>query len=545
MISIKKWVSTILCTVIFAGMLASCQKKPDGTDSDTPAITTDFETKSEFVPKPEDEEFVEDVEYPYDNTHAYIFAMPDKKTDLYTTNVSVTREFNLLRIQPTNWDPIISYTFQPDEQIDTAEYPYVAYRYKAKTNITRGLFYVVTDLHPTYPDNSITWFDVDTSGRWANRIYNMKEVNECWEGTLTTFRIDPINGEDLNAEIYLDRVGFFKTEEDAQAFLRAAEKMDHSISYKLSRGYSTVLIPAGATSAKVSAEDFLLSNTDLAPVKVGITPLVGIKNGDDIVPVPVSYINGAGYISYMAESKGEYCLYYPDKNPVTDADFVSVRGIMTDEMIASGTVTCKDVRTALQNTLLHFVIDDTDWAKGGFETGISNFDKSATGTDIAKAIYAYLNYLDADVYVDPDYCPDPNATNYIKVATGSGIVTDITAMSVTGEELAGVITRLVKAMLDQPVLPSNIKENTIKIGGWSHMFWDVTDADIRTLAECGINMLVTAGELDAEETARIIFQSGRKYGLQTLIKNYSPMDYNLERPVTIPLSCYAFYDFDS
>ena len=543
----KKAISLLLCINFIAVALIACQKPSTGTDTAT-ATTADnsfLETEPPFVLETEEEEPPEEIVYPYDNTHAYIFTMSDKKTDLTTINVSATREFNLLRIQPTNWDPIVSYTFQPGEQVDTTEYPYVAYRYKAKSTVTRGLFYVVTDLHPDYPDNSITWFDVDTSGEWTNRIYNMKEINECWEGKLTTFRIDPINGEDLNAEIYLDRVGFFKTEADAQAFLEAAEDVDYSISYKLTPGYTSVLVPAGSVNHSSVAADFTMSDTSLAPRKNGITPLVGIKNGDDVTPVPVSFVNGVGYISYMAETKGEYVLYYPNQEPATDADFVKVRGIMTDEMLRAEAVTLETVWSALRNTLVDRVDEPIAvWAASlGLDT--SNSQRVATATDISKAVYAYLNKLDADVYVDPDYYPAPNAIKAIKVASGSGIITDITASSLSGGELAGIMTRLVKAMLDQPVLPSNIKENTIKIGGWSHMFWDVTDADIKTLAECGINMLVTTGELDAEATARLVLQSGCKYGVQTLLKNYSPWDYNMESPTPIPLSCYAFYDFDS
>lgn len=573
----KKFVTMLLCVGILTGTLSACGsngKPADTTSSDTGAHTTiqtspdtdavtkptatpetdpetepetdpEVETEPPFVLETEEEAEPEEVVYPYDNTHAYVFAMCDKKTDLTTTNVSVTQEFNLLRVQPTNWDPIVSYSFQPSEQVDTAEYPYVAYRYKAKTTVTRGLFYVVTDLHPGYPDNSLTWFDVDTSGEWANRIYNMKEINECWEGTLTTFRIDPINGEDLNAEIYLDRVGFFKTEADAQAFLDAAEHVDYSISYTLSSGYSSVLVPAGSASSKSTAADFTMADTSLAPQKDGITPLVGLKHGNTVTPVPVSYVNGAGYVNYMAELEGEYVLYYPEKNPSSDKEFVEIRGIMTEDMLAQPQVTMRTVWYALRGTLVNQVDLTVDaWAES-LGMDISDPQKIATATDISKAIYAYLTYLDADVYVDPDYYPAPNAIKAIKVATGSGIITDITARSLSGEEFASVMTRLVKAMLDQPVLPSNIREDTIKIGGWSHMFWDVTDEDIKTLAECGINMLVTTGELDAEDTARLVLQSGMKYGVQTLLKNYAPWDYKIESPTPIPLSCYAFYDFDS
>ena len=321
---------------------------------------------------------------------------------------------------------------------------------------------MVTDLHPGYPDNSLTWFDVDTSGEWANRIFNMKEINECWEGTLTTFRIDPINGEDLNAEIYLDRVGFFKTEADAQAFLDAAENVDYSISYELSSGYSSVLVPAGSASAESFSADFLMADTSLATPKDGVTPIVGIRSGDTITPVPVSYVNGAGYINYMAETKGEYVLYYPDVNPMTDADFVKVRGILNETMLSANPVTLEIVWSALRNTLVDRVDEPiTAWA-ASWGMDISDPQKIATATDISKAIYAYLNHLDADVYIDPDYYPAPNAIKAIKVVTGSGIITDITASSLSGEELASVMTRLVKAMLGQPVLPSNIKENSIK-----------------------------------------------------------------------------------
>ena len=541
----KKAISLLLCISFMAGALAACQKPssdPADTRADNTTNGTVAETEPPFVLETEEEEPPEEIVYPYDNTHAYVFAMSDKKTDMAINHLSVTPEFNLLRIQPTGWDPIVAYSFLPAEQFDTAEYPYVAYRYKAKTTVTRGLFYVVTDLHPGYPDNSITWFDVDTSGEWANRIYNMKEINECWEGTLTTFRIDPIDGEDLNAEIYLDRVGFFKTEADAQAFLDAAENVDYSISYQLSSGYSSVLVPAGSVSSGSSSADFVMADTALAPDKEGVTPLVGIKNGDVITPVPVSFVNGAGYINYMAQVKGEYVLYYPEKNPVTDAEFVKVRGILTNAMLDDEKVTRETVWSALRNTLPDRVDQSaSDWAASlGLDT--SDPQKAATATDISKAVYAYLSHLGVEVYVDPDYYPAPNAIKAIKVATGSGIITDIRAASLSGEELAGVMTRLVKAMLGQPVLPSKVEDNGIKIGGWSYIDWYNIDENMKAAADCGINFLVTT---PSNANRRQLLYSGMKYGVQTLIYDYILWAYDAEHPAPFPTASYKYYEYDS
>ncbi|MBE6652441.1 MAG: hypothetical protein E7610_03365 [Ruminococcaceae bacterium] len=541
----KKAISLLLCISFMAGALVACQKPssdPADTRTDHTADSSAPETEPPFVLETEDEEPSEEIVYPYDNTHAYIFAASDKKSVWTSVDVNLTNEFNLLRLQPIGNDPIMRLDFVPEEQFSADEYPYVAYRYKATTTVPAGIFYVASTDYPTMTDAGLTWFSVNTQGEWTNLIVNMKEQNAYWSGQITAFRIDPINDMDTDAEIYLDRVGFFKTEKDAQAFLNAAYEVDHTTAYHLSNGVSDVLVPAGVASYGDMSADYLPADASLAPVKNGVIPLIGVRHGDQVSIVPVSYVNSVGYINYMAEAKGEYVLYYPEKNPVTDAEFVKVRGILTDAMLDDEKVTRETVWSALRNTLPDRVDQSaSDWAASlGLDT--SDPQKAATATDISKAVYAYLSHLGVEVYVDPDYYPAPNAIKAIKVATGSGIITDIRAASLSGEELAGVMTRLVKAMLGQPVLPSKVEDNGIKIGGWSYIDWYNIDENMKAAADCGINFLVTT---PSNANRRQLLYSGMKYGVQTLIYDYILWTYDAEHPAPFPAASYKYYEFDS
>lgn len=479
-----------------------------------------------------------------DDSHAYtFFGNDDKRSEWKVNSTTSYRELNTYKL---NGSSLIC-DFVQEEKFSAEEYPYMAYRYKATTQKTQGLVYVATSEHTVYNDAGLTWIPLNTTGEWTNHIVNLSDNNAYWEGTVNSVRLDAVHWiyDDPNSTVYVDRIGFFKTQEEAEVFLNLPNEIDFSKSQKIESGFVQVMIPANAAAAGDSVSDFMLADVSAAKAQNGTMPLVGIKEGNTVTPVPVSYVNAVGYINYMAETKGEYVLYYPEKNPSNDNEFVSIRGIMTEAMIAADEVTMENVWMALRNTMVNKGnANVSQWASSiGIDT--SNGNKAVTAKNIAKAIHAYMTYLDAEVFVDTNYVSASKLRDAEALAVGSGIITDINASTVSGKELASIIKRTVMAILDQPVGTSNIKKNAIKIGGWTHMTWKVDDAAMKQVADCGINMLMSVGDLENDNVLRQVLQSGRRYGIELLRYNYYPNNFTLSNPNLIPVTNYKYYDFDS
>ena len=116
--SYKFKITAVLFLLITALVLPSCAggdvvTTTAGTDTEKVTETqteqvTDTETETETETEAETEP---EPELPYDNTHAYIFAGSDKKSNWITQGAEVSREFNVLKMVPTNNDPMIYCSF--------------------------------------------------------------------------------------------------------------------------------------------------------------------------------------------------------------------------------------------------------------------------------------------------------------------------------------------------------------------------------------------------------------------------------------------------
>lgn len=537
----KKTIITAVSLILSAlFLLSSCEKTPDVTDTTAettaPAETTADETDTETE---EDETTAEPLPPPYDNTHAYIFADSDKQTTWSVSGAETAEMFGVLKMTPTNHDPMIYCTFVESERFDAKEYPFVAYRYNIKSRINVGVFFVASEDHPEFSDSGLTWVNLNNKGEWVNSVTDMRK-NPFWEGKIKAFRIDPVNdgNMDKNAVIYLDRVGFFKTEKDAKEFLEAASDPDLSKSVRVSDGFAGAYIPGNTLGLSDDVNAYLPKETGKAETKNGIQPLAALKLNGETKIIPVSYVNSVGYLSYMAEVPGEYTLFYPGKATAADEDFVTVRGIMSEDDIKTPAVTVNQVKGFLSNT---FAAPREGFFDG---SGIADGEKTASGEDIAVLISDYLKMLDMIPYTDPDL--KVKGKSKTDIAVCSGIVSDISAQSVSGKETASILTRMIKAMLNQPVLPSNIPDkDRILIGAWSHFSWKINDEELKKFADAGLNFMVTIGDIEQDETLRTVLNGCRKYGIPVVRMNYSPWKFKAKKPDQIPPSCFAYFDYDS
>ena len=535
---IKKYRTTAAAfTLIAALLLPSCAGGGDvttGAETEPVTVTgTEEPTETEKLTETETETEAA-PELPYDDTHAYLFASSDKKTGWVTQGADVSVEFNVLKMVPTNHDPMIYCSFDESERFDSQEYPFVAYRYSVKTYYTQGVFFVGSEAHPQFSDSGLTWIDLDNSGEWTDLIADMRG-NAFWEGTITAFRIDPLNGGTLDgkAVIYLDRVGFFKTEEDARDFLSAASEPDYSQSVGFSKGFAKAVIPGGVLSKGYDSNRYLMTAEQAAEIKDGTAPLVALKKDGVTTAVPVCYVNSVGFISYLAEQEGEYVLYYPETAGDGEEAFVRARGIMDDKDISSAALTAKRGAEILDRLLL------TGSAASEAKDG------PLTASDAAEMIGAFLSRINVIPYTDPDRRVK-DASGNANLAISSGIVENMTADTVSGKEYAGMMTRLIKAVLGQPVLRSNIRENGgITIGAWANFPFRVTDKTIKTFSECGLSLLVDLGGIERRDTIGEVLNSADKYGVKVLRYNYSPSNFKASKPDAIPSSDYEYYDHES
>ena len=150
------------------------------TDTE-PSTATDRETDTEPVTETGGDTTAAPEPPPYDDTHAYIFASNDKKTKWVSRGAEISREFNVLKMIPTDHDPMIYCTFDESERFDSQEYRFVAYRYSVTSSINQGVFFVGSEDHPDFSDSGLTWINVKNDGKWTDNVTDMSK-NAFWEG---------------------------------------------------------------------------------------------------------------------------------------------------------------------------------------------------------------------------------------------------------------------------------------------------------------------------------------------------------------------------
>ena len=533
---------------ILLALLLLCLTGCDAADAEEtvlPENETVIETETEAETAPPAEEAG------YDPAHAYIFANPEDAGVWISSQAEVAYEFGTMKMTPTGHDPILTCDFGEDEQFSAEEYEYVAYRYKAKCTLNRGVFFVASTNHPSFHDDGLTFFDVNTGNTWTNVIQSMSG-NAFWEDTITAFRIDPINGGewDEGSVIWMDRIGFFKTYKEAQAFLKEGKETEpEPTAVTLREGMTKVFVPKGILDPEYVAAEYLPADPD-NPGEDKLANLAYVEVNGEKTILPVSYENSVGFLSYMAEMPGTYGMatvaypqnfVFPDFVDEKEAMFCILRGILTNEDCAVETVTRGQFAAALQNTLL-LPMDHALFAP-------QNAEDPITMAEAAEMVGTYLDLLGASPYADSAYYPtDCTLTDAGKLACGSGILTVTDGKlqpdnTISGGELASLMRRLVLGVLDQPILPSNIDtKEKIRIGGWSNFTWAIDEEDIKTFADAGLNLMISTGDIERQGTLQTALNASAKYGVEILRHNYSPWNFDAASPAAIPSTCFEYFD---
>ncbi|MBQ9920911.1 MAG: hypothetical protein IJO52_01895, partial [Clostridia bacterium] len=209
------------------------------------AIFSSEEDAKNYTPDPSTE-----IEQPKKNTGAatpiWIFDNEEIVKDQSIAGADVMYTGGMLRMLPNGSDPIM--TLKLDVPFDTEEFPIFAYRHNTTSKVsTLGVFYSTdsgTDLSASYSPVTIA-----NNGSWSNTIVDLSDLalypKGTWSGNVTQMRIDPINGLDEDAVIYIDRLGFFRTTSEAYEFLsQGRSDIDYSESSSFRADLQKSIVPA-------------------------------------------------------------------------------------------------------------------------------------------------------------------------------------------------------------------------------------------------------------------------------------------------------------
>lgn len=127
----------------------------------------------------------------------------------------------VLTVTSTGNDPSFTIKFTNDQKVDCSEYKYVAFSFKTAVNSTKGAVFFGTDKYPGPKGDQFFDYTLNTDDEWHSYIINCSG-HEKWEGTLDLIRIDPHNANVYReGDMHFERIGVFKTEEEARAFLQS------------------------------------------------------------------------------------------------------------------------------------------------------------------------------------------------------------------------------------------------------------------------------------------------------------------------------------
>lgn len=395
-----------------------------------------------------------------------------------------------------NRNPITSINLAVNEQFSADEYHYAAIKMKVSSTVNYGGIFFGTDKFHGPTAECYSKFEVKNDGRWHDYIIDMSAYeHDRWHGTVNFFRLDPINDEDIKASVSIERIGLFRTEQDAQVFLDESPKMSMIFTDDIQTVYfSDNVAKSGGDKSK-----YILANNNLdeeKPHENAHAVVSYTDNGGNVIILPICFTDTKLYSYFMVNEPGIYKLTYKYKAySDTDGhwaeeyiDFVSARGLfvgtsptqfspdenMTRGMFITLLGRMHGVESA-QYDGLKSGFDDVrpseyyapyvQWAN---ENGLVNTfldrnfhpDSPIRREDMAEIIYRYINkqsYSLERISEPINFIDISNLSNDAQlfvqtiqrcgIINGKGNNTFDPAGYSTRAEVSAVITRLIKAIL--------------------------------------------------------------------------------------------------
>ncbi|MBQ9922318.1 MAG: S-layer homology domain-containing protein, partial [Clostridia bacterium] len=264
------------------------------------------------------------------NSPHFIFDNEEEISKWLLHDATASFELGNLKYVPQGTDPTLARNF--DTPFSTKEYPYIAYRFKAIGQPTSGAIFFTSDKVTRFTSNFFHTFDMGKPGQWVNLVMDMNNIRVgTWEGNITSLRLDAINGPmDENSAVYINRIGFFKSEAEAYSFLSEGPGENFDIISYIESDSAKAIIPGGTLSEGYNENEYLLSGEAVDNAVVSYTD----ANGASSI-VALGYTNEYGHTTYVANKAGKYALGTNNKE-YTDIsshwgkeyiDFVSQRAL--------------------------------------------------------------------------------------------------------------------------------------------------------------------------------------------------------------------------
>ena len=547
---------------------------PKGSTMDIDYIAffeTEEEAKAFTGPKVvvKEEKDYSDIEWDKNSPH-FIFDNEDEISKWGTYQASSEIEMGNLKYTPTGKDPTLRRYF--DTPFSADEFHYFAYRSKPVINAssTGGGVFFTSDKVTSLTSNFYHSYPIIKGNKWVDMVIDMENIqNGTWEGNIDSMRIDPLNGViDLEDKIYINRLGFFRTEDEAYAFLADGRGEDFSGAARIDEDNFSVIIPGGTVEGEYVETDYTVSGEKSAD-----TPLVTYvdKDGKESV-VAMSYTNPQGYTYYVANKAGTY-KYGANHKEYSDIaghwgesyiNFVSDRALfggtsptefspdqtMTRGMFITvlgrmhGLDTSKyDGNTGYADVpATEYYAPYIQWAKEiGIMAGTSDtaFSPEEPITRAAMAV-VIKNYTDNSgfnftVYKETEGFNDlagldeatVNAINAVKnvgIVGGKGEGRfDPNGIS-TRAEVATVMERTIKACLG--VLPNaavpkaDFAKDRVAIGLWGVQGSLATPEGIKDMADLGANLIINGGAVVGAPQIERVLTYADLYGIEVYLGNY-------------------------
>ncbi|MBQ9921210.1 MAG: S-layer homology domain-containing protein, partial [Clostridia bacterium] len=442
------------------------------------------------------------------------------------------------------------------------------------------VFFFTNEIHTSLSDATYCNFMINNPGEWTNLVMDLRKVEHGnWTGNVNLIRLDAVNGAnaDLDAKVYINRLGFFKTQEEAYAFLADGTSEDYSGATEFRGQLFKALIPGGALESGYKEESYTLRST--TPDGEGTSPVVIRKNADGTQSiVALSYTNDNGYTTYVANKAGEYTLGYNHKD-YTDTkghwgenyiNFVSDRALfggtsptefspdmpMTRGMFITVLGRMHGLDTSLFDTNTDYTDVPADiyytpyikWAKDeGIMAGISDTvfapEEPIDRATMAVVINNYVNnsgftfniYRELEGFNDLAGLDEATvaAINNVKnvgIINGKGEGKFDPSGISTRAEVATVMERVIKTILGVSAPAGSytneyITRDRIHLGVWGFGSSLATPQGMKDLADLGVDLIVH-GSGAAGSPGDVILNYADIYGIEVYMNDYYTMNYS-------------------
>jgi len=542
---------------------------PKGSSMDIDYIAF-FETEEDAMAYDKAREKIDysNVEWDKNSPH-FIFDNAEEVSKWALHQASSELEMGNLKFIPNGNDPTIARQFEIPFAAE--EFHWFAYRYKAATESTVGGLFFTSDKVPNLTSKFYESFKLNPNGYWTDYILDLNNItNGTWEGTINSMRLDPVNDRvSFDTKIYINRIGFFRTKEEAFAFLAAGGTEDFSKSAQLNGDMFKAIIPGGTIADTLDERKFILQseNADNSSV-VTYTDANGNKS-----IVALSYTNDYGYTSYVANKPGTYAIGANHKDYVDIAghwgegyiNFVSDRALfggtsptefspevtMTRGMFITvlgrmhGLDTSKyDGNTGYGDVPAgEYYAPYIQWAKAeGIMAGLSDVT-FAPEDPITRATMAVVikNYIDNSGFEFTAYSEtegfndlaglDEATVNAINSVKNVGIINgkgagkfDPNGVS-TRAEVATVMERVIKAVLGVNVPVGSytneyITRDRIRLGVWSFEGAFATEKGMKELRDLGVDVILNGSATASASTRDTVLNYADVYGIEVYMTDY-------------------------